>query len=456
MQPARLKARRGGTAVPGAASMSDRPSTVSGASSAATARPASKPARARRWPVLPLTVLAVVLAWAVTATVLLLRERAAVATLKEEQAFQQRLAEDRIRTLTRRLVSAVATGGSGAEKDGLGSQLAEIITRQVDLETRQQLLRVLTGQTLAPLVPQRGAARAPLLNALSVADRDPLPSDVLLDAFDAAMPVPTRKQVQEAVGAAEPLDLKDRVVSLERSLARVEAGQMQLLPHLATTMAGRVQEMRTVLAELGVDLARLKLPAARVPAGPPLLPPGSTPAPGSFEHALQQFGATRDGYARWRDLATIVPFRRPLDGDDNTTSNFGMRTDPFTGVATMHAGMDFRAETGTPVRAGGAGRVLRAEVAGGYGNLVELDHGNGLTTRYGHLSAIDVQPGQIVDADAVIGRVGSTGRSTGPHLHYETRRDDEALNPLRFMQAGQQLGEAQAPGRQNGPAGRGL
>ena len=101
--------------------------------------------------------------------------------------------------------------------------------------------------------------------------------------------------------------------------------------------------------------------------------------------------------------------------------------------------MDFRGETGTPVHAAGAGKVLRAEVAGGYGNLVELDHGNGVTTRYGHLSAFDVKAGQIVAAGQVIGRIGSTGRSTGPHLHYETRLSDEARNPLKFIQIGDKL-----------------
>jgi murein DD-endopeptidase MepM/ murein hydrolase activator NlpD len=91
------------------------------------------------------------------------------------------------------------------------------------------------------------------------------------------------------------------------------------------------------------------------------------------------------------------------------------------------------------VRAPGAGKVLRAEVAGGYGNLIELDHGNGLTTRYGHLSAFDVKEGQLVAAGQIIGRVGSTGRSTGPHLHYETRLSDEARNPLKFIQLGDKL-----------------
>jgi murein DD-endopeptidase MepM/ murein hydrolase activator NlpD len=94
--------------------------------------------------------------------------------------------------------------------------------------------------------------------------------------------------------------------------------------------------------------------------------------PGSFERALMQLNQARSVYGRWRDLATIVPFQRPLEGDDSTTSNFGARSDPFTGQTAMHAGMDFRGETGTPVRAGGAGQVLRAEVSGGSSSTMAM------------------------------------------------------------------------------------
>jgi murein DD-endopeptidase MepM/ murein hydrolase activator NlpD len=91
------------------------------------------------------------------------------------------------------------------------------------------------------------------------------------------------------------------------------------------------------------------------------------------------------------------------------------------------------------VRAGGSGVVLSAGVGGGYGNLVQIDHGNGIITRYAHLSAILVQPGQPVSGGMVVGLVGSTGRSTGPHLHYETRVNDEPRDPNRFIEAGQRI-----------------
>lgn len=105
----------------------------------------------------------------------------------------------------------------------------------------------------------------------------------------------------------------------------------------------------------------------------------------------------------------------------------------------MHTGLDFRASTGEPVRATATGKVVKAGWHGGYGRLVEVDHGNGLTTRYGHLSAISVKIGEQIRIGQTLGEVGSTGRSTGPHLHYETRIDGEAVDPQRFLRAGVRL-----------------
>jgi murein DD-endopeptidase MepM/ murein hydrolase activator NlpD len=131
-----------------------------------------------------------------------------------------------------------------------------------------------------------------------------------------------------------------------------------------------------------------------------------------------------------------------MAGDPDLTSGFGARIDPFTRSPALHTGLDFRADHGAPVRAAGAGRVIGAEYAGGYGNMVEVDHGNGVTTRYAHLSAIAVGVGQTVAAGTVLGRAGSTGRSTGAHLHYETRINDEPVDPQRFLRAGLKIAEA--------------
>jgi murein DD-endopeptidase MepM/ murein hydrolase activator NlpD len=106
----------------------------------------------------------------------------------------------------------------------------------------------------------------------------------------------------------------------------------------------------------------------------------------------------------------------------------------------MHTGIDMRGDRGEPVHATANGKVSIAGREGGYGNMVEIDHGNGFSTRYGHLSAIEVKVGQRVRIGQEIGRIGSTGRSTGPHLHYETRIKGEPVNPQKFLRAGLRLG----------------
>ncbi len=136
---------------------------------------------------------------------------------------------------------------------------------------------------------------------------------------------------------------------------------------------------------------------------------------------------------------TLVPYRKPVIGEVEFTSGFGVRSDPFLGRPAMHTGLDFRAASGDPVRVTANGKVVSAGWSGGYGRMVEVDHGNGLSTRYGHLSEIGVKIGEQVKIGQVIGLVGSTGRSTGPHLHYETRIDGEAVDPQKFLRAGVRL-----------------
>jgi murein DD-endopeptidase MepM/ murein hydrolase activator NlpD len=117
-----------------------------------------------------------------------------------------------------------------------------------------------------------------------------------------------------------------------------------------------------------------------------------------------------------------------------------MRIDPFLGRPAMHTGLDFRGEIGDAIRATAGGVVVSAGWSGGYGRMVEIEHGHGLSTRYGHLSEIDVRVGQAVKTGQIVGRLGSTGRSTGPHLHYETRVEGDAVDPQKFLRAGTRMG----------------
>lgn len=139
----------------------------------------------------------------------------------------------------------------------------------------------------------------------------------------------------------------------------------------------------------------------------------------------------------------MVPSMAPVQGP--VGSGFGFREDPFTGRAALHTGLDFPADPGTPIHAAAGGVVMSAEVQPAYGLTVELDHGKGLVTRYGHASAVLVKAGDLIRRGQPIARVGSSGRSTGPHLHFEVLLDGVAQDPARFLAAGD---ATPAPGRE--------
>ncbi len=136
-----------------------------------------------------------------------------------------------------------------------------------------------------------------------------------------------------------------------------------------------------------------------------------------------------------RNHFDALPTSPPVKGL-RLSSGFGMRKHPVTGKNRMHKGLDFAGPSGTPVMAAAAGRVIYAARKGSYGNLIELDHGNGVTTRYAHLRDIEVSKGDTVEMGELIGTVGSTGASTGPHLHWEVRVFERAKNPQLFLDAG--------------------
>jgi murein DD-endopeptidase MepM/ murein hydrolase activator NlpD len=132
-----------------------------------------------------------------------------------------------------------------------------------------------------------------------------------------------------------------------------------------------------------------------------------------------------------RLASLMIPNSRPVDGP--VGSGFGFRTDPFTGRAALHTGLDFPTEVGTPVHAAAGGVVLTSGFHPEYGNLIELDHGNGLVTRYAHNSRLLVKAGDLVRRGQVISEVGTTGRSTGPHLHFEVLVDGVPQDPTKFL-----------------------
>tara|TARA_A100001391_G_scaffold141050_2_gene98946 strand:+ start:5347 stop:6480 length:1134 start_codon:yes stop_codon:yes gene_type:complete len=166
------------------------------------------------------------------------------------------------------------------------------------------------------------------------------------------------------------------------------------------------------------------------------------PADGEPGSIIEEANAVADALARYQSARRALlnaPIQPPLDGTATITSTFGNRTDPFLKRAAFHSGIDFRAATGTPVLAAAGGTVSFAANNGGYGKMVEIDHGNGLTTRYAHMSQIAVIVGQTIAGGQQLGLAGSTGRSTGPHVHFEVRKAGSAIDPSRFIAAGRTL-----------------
>ena len=145
-------------------------------------------------------------------------------------------------------------------------------------------------------------------------------------------------------------------------------------------------------------------------------------------------------YTAIHNLALHIPVATPIP-DPSVTSGFGTRIDPFLGTPALHTGVDFRAALGQPVAATAPGTVVDVQTGynGGYGNMVDIDHGNGIVTRFAHLSEIAVKVGQSVARGTIVGRAGSTGRATGPHLHYEVRVNEEPVDPTPYIAAADKL-----------------
>ena len=159
---------------------------------------------------------------------------------------------------------------------------------------------------------------------------------------------------------------------------------------------------------------------------------------GLADSVVRSLGQTRgvQAYAPVASPAGRFAWPLPGVGEGSVGSGFGMRSDPFTHEQRMHKGLDLSAPTGTPVHPLRGGTVVFAGERGGYGNVIYVDHGNGVQTRYGHLHEIDVQEGDRVDIDHPMGSVGSTGRYTGPPQHLEVRRDGDAVDPRPLLERG--------------------
>lgn len=253
-------------------------------------------------------------------------------------------------------------------------------------------------------------------------------------AFQAKLPF-----VQQWVAKAAAKDVESRDVYVRQNIdaLAVKLGHLQAQVARIDALSERVSKMA------GVKAADLPRNPGR---GGPLVGESRALSIGELSNAVDL--VTRSLEQRvdslnlieteliYRTVSTkLLPTNQPLQAGF-MGSRYGQRIDPFTGRGAQHEGIDFNAPTGTPILAAGAGVVVFAGFNPSYGNQVDIDHGSSLVTRYAHASKLLVKEGDIVKQGQRIAEVGSTGRSTGAHLHFEVRLADEAQDPMNFLQAG--------------------
>lgn len=231
---------------------------------------------------------------------------------------------------------------------------------------------------------------------------------------------PARARTPRTLSAAQPADTLHAVAARQSAFAR----------RLAALVDRRAEKAAAAIRSFGLDPKRIAAGRTAALGGPYIPWPEEKTADDRAMTALARSFARLN--ALERGLLTI-PSGRPT-ASPMLTSSYGYRRDPFNGRAAFHAGLDFPGHSGQPILAAAAGRVAYVGQRQGYGNVVEIDHGHGLLTRYAHLSGFVAQGGESVRRGQIVGRMGSTGRSTGPHLHFEVRLNGNPIDPRRFLE----------------------
>jgi murein DD-endopeptidase MepM/ murein hydrolase activator NlpD len=227
--------------------------------------------------------------------------------------------------------------------------------------------------------------------------------------------------------------LRGQVKDLEGRLAQVQTLHEAAVRQMADTTKKDIEAAEKLLAQVGISPNQVAKKPPRAVGGP-FIParPGDNADP--FGKSITALLTNLERRDNLNGVINSLPVGAPL-ASYTIGSNFGRRTDPFNGSAAFHQGIDLTAERKSPVHSPAAGTVVAATTDNRLGRLIEIDHGHNLVTRYGHLSASNVKAGQKVAKGDVLGFVGSTGRSTGPHLHYEVLVNGQPVDPMRFMKA---------------------
>jgi murein DD-endopeptidase MepM/ murein hydrolase activator NlpD len=374
--------------------------------------------------------------WAGSATLYILFRDDALMLLAERQAAMSQSHGAEVRELMTELERLRSL--KMIDQERVERALAELLKRQAKLEERESVLGSFTTRR-EPAPEVTGSGPRP-------AEPAPMKPTPLSDTILIAPPLKRTAQLESRPAAPFKLRLAvtdtpvtRQVAALGREVQAFDMRQAERLNALEEELDERARRARLVLADLALPTPKAAPVKAAAMGGPFL--PYFGPSEDPFDRQLARIQAAVESEAELTRALDRVPVKRPL-AESEVTSPFGVRLDPFLRRWALHAGVDFRGDSGGPVRATAAGRVIAAGYNGGYGLMVDVDHGGGLVTRYGHLSAVTVAEGSEVKAGDMVGHIGTTGRSTGPHLHYEVRVNGEPVDPQRFLRAGLRLDTA--------------
>ena len=366
---------------------------------------------------------AIAVGYLLATSYLVLRDDLIGATVSRQARIQQAY-EDRIAAL-RAQVDRI-TSRQLLDQQMMETKVAELLDRQDQLSSRTGRLGPLLDRardnTKTGSIPV--PANKPGVAVMGSIDVEPSKS-LLAGIFGGK----SRAMEKSAADKADEL-----FASVSHSIKDIEARQLAEIRTLAEEAKSTADEIQTALKSGGLPV----VDAQEAAEGGPFIPASEGMKITAFDKEVDNLDLALTKLDSVKSQAKRYPIANPVPGAD-VTSRFGYRKDPLFGSEAFHAGIDYRAETGHVVNAPAAGVVVTAGVKGGYGNMVEIRHKGGLVTRYGHLSRILVQEGDKVAAGDAIGKVGSTGRSTGPHLHYEIRIDNNPIDPWRYLNIGRKI-----------------
>lgn len=378
---------------------------------------------------------AIAIGYLLATSYLVLRDDLIGATTARQARMQQAY-EDRISAL-RAQVDRI-TSRQLLDQKLMETKVSELLERQSQLSQRHgrlgPILERAENEVGTPPTADAAAAAKPDEHA-ELTGGEPLAYSVASLGSGDTRPFSLWSTRSDPLPSETAADRADKLfVSINDSLKAIESQQLTRIATLADNAYKSADAITQALEAAGLPVDS-DFGKNESDVGGPLIPLDSSMM---FDSKVKELDEALDTLDQLKKEARRLPLANPAPGH-SVTSPFGVRTDPILGTAALHSGMDFRAPIGMAAKVTAAGVVTKAGWNGGYGRMVEVDHDNGFATRYGHLSEIDVVVGQKLAAGDIVGKTGSSGRSTGPHLHYEVRHNGEAIDPLRFLTVGKKV-----------------